>query len=121
MTLQPPSTPSDAPPKAISPGFVRSLALFVVLNIPNHSTRMMENTTYRLKKLPRRPGVIPPSWQMTKLTESGCDGETYTIHRDNFGWHCTCASGTYRHQNTAERCKHCDCLIAAGLMGDELA
>lgn len=115
----------DSSTKATGPAPTRSCKLFAVLEIPNDKTRMIETTTYRLKKMPRAPGIIPPTWRLTKLTEAGGDSEVYTVHREQHGsqivWHCTCMDALARRTNTGDLCKHASALQAMGLFGDDLA
>lgn len=116
-----PSTESAPSPKEQKPLPTRSCLLFVVLDVPNHQTKSMEQTTYRLRKLGRKPGVIPPAWTLTKLTEHGGDSDQYTVHRDSHGYHCTCMDNIARREPTGTHCKHVSALTALGLLGDDLA
>lgn len=73
-----------------------------------------KHTHYLLRFLPSHPQVGSPAWRMTKL-EDGRPSETvYDVIMTRHGATCDCPDSTYR--GSKKLCKHCRCLIAAGLM-----
>jgi hypothetical protein len=72
----------------------------------------IRGASYRLARVRPQDPEVQAAWSIRKVGST----EPYTLHRDAFGLHCTCADGTYRREGTAELCKHARAMAAWGLI-----
>ncbi len=70
-------------------------------------------TDYRLEEIDSHPLCGRPAFRLTKLV-NGEPAEFYEVIRTDWGDQCDCADWTFRHQNTADTCKHIASLRAIG-------
>lgn len=110
-----PSTPSEGQ-VAPTTKRTRSCEIFVAMHYYEDG-KLVLTETYRACRGITGPACIPPTWLMRKLTDSGSVSDVYTIHRDEWGLHCTCGDGTHRRENEQKKCKHAEALASLGLIG----
>lgn len=72
---------------------------------------MINGKPYVLTNLEPDPCVASPAWRLVK--ESGV---SYDVHLDEHGAHCSCPDFVFAREHAAKKCKHCEALMAVGLL-----
>ncbi len=122
-TLAPPSTPSADSTDTTKPPPRRSCRLSGNLLTLAVGTK---TTHYRLEEIPSHPLCGRPAYRLTKLLPDGApSSRAYEVILTQWGPNCDCGDETFRHQNTADHCKHISALRALGKLrsvtGEELS
>ena len=81
-----------------------------------NGTQPQKVSVYLVTDLHPDKRIADPAYRLQKLTG---DRECYEIHRDEWGFHCSCPDRIFRGERSGMRCKHLRAMIAAKLLPGE--